>query len=144
FQQIDVVNKQIHRTNGDQPGGEEPVSAGKRQQRTCSESKSHRVFDDPALEMCLTIVRQDDALMAEQFTDGIIHRATGADVFRASQLLFDKAIELCFSFAACLLMWHCNILKPPQDDDGDKGEYCKSQPCAPIFEEERNQDTDQQ
>ena len=52
-----------------------------------------------ARRLCVRIT-----LMPEQLTDGIVHRAAGANVFGACQLLLEKAVHFGFGLAACFLV----------------------------------------
>ncbi len=117
LEQIDVMDEEIHRSDRDQAGSVEPVSAGHGEQRPGRQRQTHRVFDDPALEVGTAVVGKDDALVAEKLLDGIIHRATRTDIFGASQLLLEEAVHLRFGLAARFLVRDSNILQPPEDHD---------------------------
>ncbi len=87
---------------------------------------------------------QFDALQAEQLSNGIIHCAAGADIFRASQLLLDEAVDLRFRFAPGLLMGYGDVLEPSENDDCEDRVDRKCQTCTPIFNEKRHEDSDKQ
>ncbi len=74
LQQINVVNKQVDRANGDQTGAEEPGAADDGKQGPDREGQPHRILDDPALEVGPAVVGQDAGLVTEELTDRIIHR----------------------------------------------------------------------
>src|SRR5687768_5170379 len=144
FEEIDVMDKKIDGTNRDQTSRVEPVSACDREKRAGCERQTHCIFDDPAFEMRAAIVRQDNALVAEQLTNGIVHRAARANVFCASKLLFKEAVHLRFRLTACFLVRDSNIFQPPENEDRRDREDRKAESCPPILKKQRNQNADQE
>src|SRR5258705_5433100 len=110
------MDKQIYRSNGNESKVEEKVSAYDRQQITGSERQAHSILNDPAFESRFTVVFKDDALVAKQLLKREAHRATRADIFRASELLFDESVELGFRLTACLLMWYGDVSNATEND----------------------------
>ena len=93
----------------------------------------------------LAVVAQDVGLQAEQLAQAETHRAAGADIFGAGQLLFDKAKQVGFGLAARFLVLHGDIAHAVQQaSQRNHGEDGKGQPGAPVFAEQGDQDADQQ
>ena len=110
LQQVDVMDKQVDRADGDQPGAEQPVTASDGKQRAEGECQPHRIFDDPALEVGPAVVGQDARLVTKELTDRIIHRPARTHILHAGQLLFEEAIHLCFGLPPRPLVRDGNIL----------------------------------
>lgn len=64
-------------------------------------------------------MEKDVALQSKQLADREIHRAAGADVFGAVQLLLDKALQVGFGLAAGFLAPDGDVLDAVEHGDED-------------------------
>ena len=138
------MHEEIDRADGDRTAAVQNVTDADGEHVARRQHHRHHVVHQPVAEGGFALLLEHVRLQVEQAAQRVGHRAQGAHVLGAAELLFDEAEQPGGGFTARFLVGHGDVTHGVEGDERDEGKAGESQPGGQVLTEQGNQDAEQE